>query len=380
MRFALIVIAAFNLLACAGAVDNAEPPAALVDFQASASLAVLSETNIGDGEVYLSGSSILNLEKDIVSVTAKGLLTVFNKNRSAVRLQKDLAIKYASAIGGNEHLYLLGTRSGLVYAIDPVTADVLWQSRVSSEVLARPVISGTTVIVKTVDGQLTALEADTGKEKWIYKRDVPALSVRGNSEPLLMQDKVISGLDNGKLVIINLDSGILFWEKTITVPRGRTEIERLVDLDADLLMNNGVIYIAGFQGRIVALDIQSGEFLWSKIMSVTNNMTFQDNKLYVTDSMSHVWALDASNGATIWKQNVFSARKLSSPVLFDDYLLLTDFEGFLHVIARADGHQVARLNADSSGTRNAPVVFNDKIYLQSNNSKIYILRLEKQSF
>ena len=380
MRFVLIVSVVINLLACAGAVDNAEPPALLVEFQESASLNVLTEIDIGDNSINFSASSSLELEQDIVSVTAKGLLTVFNKKSSAVRMQKDLELKYASAIGGNKNIYILGTRSGLVYAIEPSSATVLWKSRVSSEVLARPVVSDKTVIVKTVDGQLTALDVDSGKEKWIYKREVPALSVRGNSEPLLMQDKVISGLDNGKIVIVNLDTGILFWEKTITVPRGRTEIERLVDIDADLLVNNNVIYIAGFQGRIVALDIQSGDFLWTKKMSVTHNMTFEDNKLYVTDSMSHVWALDAATGATIWKQSVFTARKLSSPVLINDYLLLTDFEGYLHVIAKADGHQVSRLNVDDSGITSAPVIFNDKIYLQSNNSDIYVLGFDKASF
>lgn len=380
MRFVLIVSAVLNLLACAGAVDNAEPPAPLVEFQETASLKVLTEIDVDDDAINFSASSVLELEDDIVSVTAKGLLTVFNKHTSKVRMQTDLELKYASAIGGNKNIYIIGTRSGLVYAIEPTSGAVIWQSRVSSEVLARPAMSDKMVVVKTVDGQLTALMADSGKEKWIYKRDVPVLSVRGNSEPLILQDKVISGLDNGKIVIVNLDTGILFWEKTIAVPRGRTEIERLVDLDADLLVNNNVIYIAGFQGRIVALDIQSGDFLWTKKMSVIHNMTFEENKLYVTDSMSHIWALDAATGATIWKQSVFTARKLTSPVLINDYLLLTDFEGYLHVIAKADGHQVSRLNVDDSGITSAPVVFNEKIYLQSNNSDIYVLGLEKPSF
>ncbi|MDH5393855.1 MAG: outer membrane protein assembly factor BamB [Gammaproteobacteria bacterium] len=379
MRLVSVTFMTLALLACGGAVDNAEPPAPLVEFQETAKLMFLTELDVGDGAINYSRATSLNLEDEIVSVSAKGLLTVFNKHNSTVRLEKDLNIQYASAVGGDQHLYLLGTRSGEVIAIEPVSANVIWKTQVSSEVLARPVLANKTVIVKTVDGQLTALKADSGDKKWIYKRDVPALSVRGNSVPLVMQDKVISALDNGKVVIVNLDSGILFWEKTITVPRGRTEIERLVDLDADLLVNNDIIYIAGFQGRIVALDLQSGEFLWSKKMSVTNNMTFEDNKLYVTDDMSHVWALDAATGATIWKQSVFTARKLSAPVVMHDYLLTTDYQGYLHVIAKADGHQITRLNVDNSGINNAPIVYDDKIYLQTNNSKIYILGFEKPS-
>lgn len=377
MKLVFFLLLGLSVLSCGGNVDNSEPPATLVEITKTAALRVLHEIEYSSNSSQYERIIPLELENDIVFTDSKGLVTVFNKTDFNIRWQKELNVNFSSAIGGNDNIYLLATRSGEVIALNPADGKILWRVKVSSEVLARPVVSDGTIIVKTVDGQLTALKAENGKEKWIYQREVPALSVRGNSTPLLMQDKIITGLDNGKLAVINLDSGQLFWEKTITIPHGRSEIDRLVDIDADLLVSGSIVYIGGFQGKITALDLQSGDFLWTKKMSVTKNMTLEDNKLYITDDKSIVWALDAATGASIWKQDVFSFRKLTSPVVMGDYLLLGDFQGYLHVIAKADGHQVTRLQVDEAGVDADPIVIKDKIYVQTRNSVIYVIDLKK---
>lgn len=375
MKLAAIIILGLALYGCGGAVDNATPPAPLVEFTETTKLNILHEVAYGSTTSQYIRIKPLVLDNDIIFSDSRGTVTVFSKKDFKIRWQKMVDVNYTSAIGGDKNLYLLGTRSGEVLAINPLNGEVVWRITVSSEVLARPVISANTVIVKTIDGQITALDSLSGKQKWIYQREVPALSVRGNSAPYILEDKVITGLDNGKLVIINIDNGALFWEKTISVPRGRSEMERLVDLDADLVVNDSVIYIGGFQGRIVALDLKSGGFLWSRKMSVTNNMMFDNGKLYITDVNSHIWALDAITGATIWKQSSFSSRKLTSPVLMDDNLLVADYEGYLHILAKADGHQTGRLQIDDSGIDVDPVVIEDKIYVQSKKSVIHVLGL-----
>lgn len=373
MKLIILFLLALNFVACGGAVDNSEPPAMLLDFKESFKIKVLKEVSYGSSASQYVRISPLELDKEIVFSDSKGSVTVFNKSDFSIRWQKSFAATYTTAIGGNESLYLLGTRSGEVIALNPVNGEVNWRVQVSSEILTRPVISNNTVIIKTVDGQLTALNSKSGKQKWSYQREVPALSVRGNSAPYLFQDKLITGLDNGKLVVLSTDTGILFWEKTIAIPRGRSEMERLVDLDTDLIVKDNVVYIAGFQGRVIALDLKSGGFIWAKKMSVTKNMTFENDKLYVTDENSHIWALDSSTGATIWKQTDFSSRKLTSTVLIDEYLVFADFQGYLHVIAKSDGHQLARVQVDSAGVDVTPIVIGKKIYLQSKRSVIYVL-------
>lgn len=379
MKLLVLLFVVTGLVACGGAVDNSEPPAALVEFSASAKLTHIKEIETIKGSSLFTRISPLNLDKHIIFSDTKGTITVFDKSKFEIKWQKETGVSYPSALGGNSSIYLFGTRGGEVVALDPSTGNQLWRVKVSSEVLARPVVSGDTVVIKTIDGQLTALDFKTGNQKWFFKKDVPALTVRGNSAPLIVDDKIITGLDNGKLIIVDLKSGKLFWEKTISIPRGRSEIDRLVDLDADIILNNNIAYIGGFQGRVVAIDLKTGDTLWVKKMSIINNMTLENNKLYITDTRSHIWALDASTGATIWKSGVFTARKLTSPVIMDEYLLLGDYQGYLHVVAKSDGHQISRLQVDESGINVNPIVINDSIYLQSRNSKINVVELEKLS-
>ena len=369
-----------GLISCGGGVDNSEPPATLVEFVESSTLTVLEEIEIGKTSSQYFRISPLELSNSIAFADQKGLVTVFDKKAFKILWQKDLKLQFPSAIGGDQTLFLIGTRSGELIALNPKDGEIIWRVAVSSEVLAKPVISKGIVIIKTVDGQISALKSTTGQQLWIYKRDVPALSVRGNSVPVVIDDKIITGLDNGKLVIIDLESGVLFWEKTIAISRGRSEIDRLVDLDAALLVKDNVVFIGGFQGKVAALDLQTGDFLWTRKMSIINNMTFENNKLYITDTRSHIWCLDALTGATIWKQKVFLARKLTSPVVFGKNLLLADYQGYLHVIDKADGHLISRTQVDEAGVDINPVIIGDKIYLQSKESKIYILDLKELSF
>jgi len=377
MKRLLIFFTISLLAACGGGVDNSEPPATLVEFAASAELSVSKEIEYNVTPSRFARVHPLLLDDVIVFAESSGEVTAFSKRSFEILWQKQFKDLQPSAIGGNNDVYLLGTRGGELLALNAKSGEKIWEVRISSEILAKPVIDSGFVVVKTVDGQITGLDAATGNEKWIYKKDVPALSVRGNSTPIIVDDKIITGLDNGKLVILDLLTGNLFWEKTITIPRGRSETERLVDLDADLIIKGSIVYIAGFQGRVVALDLQSGEFLWVRKMSVVRNMTLAQDRIYITDSRSHIWALDTTTGATIWKQEIFTARKLTSASVMGDYLLYGDYQGYIHMLAKSDGHQVARFQVDESGIDISPVVIDDAIYVQSKNSKIFILAIKQ---
>lgn len=379
MKLIIILFVAFQLMSCGGAVDNAEPPAKLVEFTRTAMLTVEKEIDYQGTASLFSRIEPFEVGDKVVFADSQGLVSVFNKEGFNASWQKSFQGIQPAAIGGNNSVYLIGTRGGEVLALDASSGELKWKVRVSSEVLARPAISKDVAVVKTVDGQLTALDLKTGQEKWIFKKEIPLLSVRGNSTPLIIDEKIITGLDSGKLVIVDLLTGALFWEKTITIPHGRSEIQRLVDLDANIVINNNVIYIAGYQGRVVALDLKTGDFLWIRKMSVVSDMAFEDNRLYLTDVRSHIWALDTTTGATVWKQEVFTARKLTSPVIMNDFLLLADFEGYLHVIAKSDGHQVARTQIDPVGIDISPIVVNSDVYLLSRDSKIYLVKLKKQA-
>lgn len=171
---------------------------------------------------------------------------------------------------------------------------------------------------------------------------MPVLSLRGSSTPLIVDDIVISGADNGKLTALALKNGTVLWETTIAVSRGRSEIERLIDIDAQPMVRDGVIYTVTYQGRIAAVRIDSGRILWVREVSSYSGMAMDAHRVYLSDSEGQVWGLDRFSGATLWKQDRLLRRMLSRPNLQGQYLLVGDFNGYLHWMARNDGRLIAR--------------------------------------
>lgn len=378
MKYVVTILLLGLLSACGGASDNSEPPAKLVKFDQTARMKIIEDVDIGVAANNYIRLKPLVMDKTVLVADNTGYMVAIDTEHSSISWQKQLDVVYPSDLGGDESLYLFGTRGGEVVALDPATGNIIWKVAVSSEVLAKPVLAEGIVIVKTVDGLITGLDVRDGKQLWIYKRDVPALTVRGNSTPLIHQGAIITGLDNGRLVILELKTGKLKWEKIITLPQGRSDTDRLVDLDADIIVQNNIAYIAGYQGRLVALDLTTGEFAWLRKMSAVNNMVLENNKLYITDARSHVWALDAQSGATIWKQEAFTSRNLTSPVLMGEYIVLADSRGYVHVIAKSDGHHVSRILVDESPIDIKPVIAGHQIGVITQSAKYFVLGFKPQ--
>jgi outer membrane protein assembly factor BamB len=209
-------------------------------------------------------------------------------------------------------------------------------------VLAKPLLHNSNVIVRTVDGRVIAIDKSTGKIRWQYQRIIPDLTLRGNSKPLLTRDRIFVGMADGRIVALAPDTGEVVWDIALAVPAGRSEIQRLVDVDADLVLYGRGLYAVSYQGRLAAIDVERGQFLWARDFSSNTGLVVEDDALYLTDENGHVWALDRRNGATIWKQDKLSYRKLTRPALLGDHLAVGDFEGYIHVLSRYDGHFAAR--------------------------------------
>jgi outer membrane protein assembly factor BamB len=244
-------------------------------------------------------------------------------------------------------MLLLGTHDAQVMALQPDGGELLWQTTVSSEVLAAPQASGGRVIVRTADGKVFGLQASSGKQLWVFDKNVPLLSLRGNSRPLLINDMVVVGFANGKLVALSQHDGKLIWEISVAVPRGRSELERMVDVDAELHYADGVIYAVTYQGRIAALSASSGRTIWTREMSAYRSPVVDGSHLYVTDVDGQVWALDKSSGATLWKQDRLSALANTAPVPNGDSLLVGDRLGALYWLNREDGRLLGHVPAET---------------------------------
>jgi outer membrane protein assembly factor BamB len=361
---------------CSGfsAKDNADPPAELVERQAELAVETLWQQQVGgtDGR-FLAIAPALDGEL-IYIANATGQVSAIERAGGKTRWQRDTGLQITGGPGVGEGLVLVGTAEAELLALSGETGEELWRRRVSSEVLAPPVVGQGVVVARTINGRVAGFDLTSGQPRWVFDRSEPLLTLRGNSAPLISNGQLLVGFSNGKLVSLSLESGNAIWEATVSPPHGRTELERIVDLDADPLAVEGMVYAASFQGEVAAIAEASGVVLWRRDLSVYAGMDGDWRTLYVSDDQAHVWALDATNGAALWQQSELHARRLSAPAIVGDYLVVGDFEGYLHWLSQDDGRLVARTRVGDGGIRAKPLVVDGVVYVYDDGGRLSALR------
>jgi outer membrane protein assembly factor BamB len=323
--------------------DNAEPPTPLTKLTSQLTAKVLWKAHTGgSNDNYFKLLPVIH-GGQLFTASPKGYVRAFNLQDGKLLWEKRLTVPISGGVGLGEGLLLLGTSKGEVIALAEPNGQEQWRSQVTSEILAIPRLSKGIVVVRTVDGKLFGLEKLTGKRIWVYERDkVPLLSLRGTSNPVVNEGRVVAGFDNGKIVVLDLLSGQLLWEASVSVPKGRTELERMTDIDADPILIDNTIYVSSYQGNTLAVDLQKGQPLWKRDISSHTGFTVDKDTLYLTDGQSQLWALNRYSGATLWKQDKLQARGITTPMIMGDYIVVGDKEGYLHWMRRDDGQFVAR--------------------------------------
>ena len=364
-----------TLYACGGS-DNSEPPAELVDFEASVEIEELWNISVGDGDKrqYLKLYPLM-LEERLIVADRNGDVIAVDLEQGKTVWEVDLKVVLSGGVGGNEQHHLVTTRDGEIISLD-ASGKIVWREQISSEVLVPPVIVNNVVVIRSIDGQITGLDVNTGKQNWIYNREVPDLTLRGNSRPVVNQNYVYTGLDNGRMTALDSNDGNVLYDVVVAIPEGRSELERMVDIDGDAQLNDNVLYMASFQGRVVAIDVRKGQQLWSRKLSSSTGVDVDASSLFISDSQDHVWAMDKNNGATLWKQEKLQARKLTRPVVMDDMLVVGDYEGYLHWLSKYDGHFMARVDTDNEGFLVPPVLKDDRLYVISRDGNLSVFRIK----
>ncbi len=330
------------------------------------------QENTGDGATSAYADLSPWLQNDLIfTVDGKGDVRSYQaKNGRSVWRQK-LKVAVAAGVGGGAGKILIGSQQGEVIALDDQNGDILWRQRLSSEVLAPPKANENVVVVRTADGRVTGLSADKGNVLWNYQRSVPLLSLRGVSAPQIVGDRALAGYDNGKLVALSLTDGKVIWEKSVAVPRGRTELERLVDIDADLKIVDNTVYAAAYQGNLAAFDVDTGNQLWSREISSKSGFDVANGEaVYITDEDSYVWAIQDGSGDSLWRQTRLLRRNVTAPAIVGDYIVVGDLEGYLHWLARSDGRFVARQELNDVPITSQPVVANGILYVMSSDGRL----------
>jgi outer membrane protein assembly factor BamB len=356
--------------------DNTAEPAELVDFEPVIKVRTVWQRRVGSGagNLFLKLRPAIDGER-VYAATRDGRVRAFDARTGESVWDTETDSPLSGGPGVGDGLVLLGTSDGEVIALGEDDGEIKWRARVSSEVLSSPGSRGGVSVARTIDGKLFGLSADDGTRLWVYDRTTPVLTLRGTSSPALAEGAAIAGFDNGQVVAIALSNGQPLWEARVAVPRGRTELERMVDIDADPVIEDKAVYAVTYQGQVAALELFSGEVIWRRDMSSHAGLGVGPENVYVTDDASHVWALNRANSASMWRQAKLEARHVSPPAVFGQFVVVGDLEGYVHWLRREDGQFVARVRIDSDSIVAAPVATSFAVYVYGSGGELAALQV-----
>jgi outer membrane protein assembly factor BamB len=282
----------------------------------------------------------------------------------------------AAGVGAGGGLILVGTEQGEVLAFND-QGRPQWKVRVLGELLAPPESEQGVVVARAGNNQIYGFSAADGKQRWLYQRTPPSLSVRTHAGVVLHRGGVFAGFAGGRLVALTLSSGAVGWENVVALPRGTTELERVADVTSLPVIDRNQVCAVAFQGRVACFDLVRGTQVWSRDVSSVAGLSIDDRYLYVTDDKSAVLAFDKAGGASIWHQDKLAGRVLSAPLGVGNHVVAGDIQGQVHVLARDTGALEGRLATDGSAIAAPPVALGrGRFLVQTRNGGLFAIGIQ----
>jgi outer membrane protein assembly factor BamB len=370
-----IVIALFSGCSLFGGDDEEDPPAKLVKFKPTLKIRKAWSSGVGDGAEHLrlaltpatDGSRLFVGDHD-------GRVSAFDaaKGNRLWRTKTNLPLSAGPAV--NASVVVMGSSDGDIVAFDPKDGHELWRTSVSSEVLASPAVTSDLALVRTVDGKLIALRLEDGDEVWFVQQSVPRLSVRGTGAPVVDGRRVVCGFDNGRLAAYDLGDGSLIWDILLAPPSGRTEVDRLSDLNATIQIVGEDIYVVGYQSSLSAVAIESGQILWSRDISSHAGVSVDLSNLYVSGEGSKLYAVVRRSGRELWHKETLLNRDITGPTGYKSSVVVGDFDGYVHWFDSTTGEPQARVRAGSDRVLAPPLIVGEMLYVLTEGGKLYAFK------
>ena len=333
--------------------SSAPKPAALQDFTPSAELAVNWRASVGSAGEYRFQPAVWG--DSVYAAGHRGTVARFEGGRQVWGADTD--VRLSAGVGTDGRLAAVVATDGTVIALDAQTGAERWRAPVGAEVLAPPAVSLEFVIVRASDNRLIALDARDGGQRWTYQRNNPPLALRSFASVVIEGPVVLAGFPGGKLGVINLANGGAITELNVALPRGATELERVADIVGTPVVGRREVCAVAYQGRAACFDTSSGNTLWARDFSSSVGMDRDARFAMITDDQDAVHALDASSGASVWKQDALARRAVSRPLIVGDHVIVGDVQGYVHALTRDTGSFAARDRAGNDAISADPVAY-----------------------
>lgn len=328
-----------------------------------------AQAGVGAGKQYLKLDPVM-ADNTIYTASAKGVVVAVDAKTGRKLWQVNTKQPLTSGLAAGGGLIYVGTGHAQVLALKQDTGAVAWQAHVTNEVFAAPTYANNILLVKSGDDRLHALNAQTGTPIWNYVQDTPKMMLRGGSSPVISNGYAVAGFSNGQLGVFTANNGELIWKRPIAQPHGASEIEQMVDISGNIILVGNTIYVVTYQGVVAAVDRTSGSILWQHQLSSHAGLALADDRLIVTDSKSHVWALNRYTGQVLWEQDKLFGRHLTAPqAVGSNQVVVADAQGYVHWLSVQDGHLIARHRLPSGVMAN-PIVVGHNVVLYTNSGRL----------
>ncbi|MCZ6830805.1 MAG: outer membrane protein assembly factor BamB [Gammaproteobacteria bacterium] len=356
--------------------DAANQPAPLEDIAQEVDIKKVWSTSVGSGQGKGYNYLAPVIEGQVMYVASNdGLVVALDKNTGKTIWKEDLDRPISGGVGVGSGTLVVGTSDGEVLLLSASDGSVQWTASVHGEVLSAPQTNGQIVLVQSYDGRLQGLSASDGSELWVYGSNVPILTLRGTCTPIIEGRLAIAAFANGKVMALDVKTGAIRWEARAVIAQGRSEIDRIVDIDGHMLLVGNILYAVGYQGRLVALDVSTGRKMWQQDASSYVGLDQGFGNIYVADANGSVVAFHRSGQGVRWEQPALEYRRLSSPKTVKGYVTVADLDGYVHFLSQVDGHFVGRIKVDGDGVRGRMLAEEDILYVYGNGGKLVALRV-----
>ena len=351
-----------------------QKPAELVAIKSTANLRVLWQGGVGPSEKNVFFPTLSG--NVLYAAGVAGNVTGFDAASGKPVDNVAAGQRISGGVGVGGGLVMLGTPKGEVLAFER-GGKALWKAQLSGEVLAPPEAQDGFVVARAGDGRVYGLDAITGKQRWVYQRSTPSLSVRTHTGLVVSRGAVFVGFPGGRLVALALANGGVGWDSVVALPRGTTELERVADITSLPVIDGQQICAVAFQGRVACLDPSRGTLRWARDVSSNAGLAVDLSNVYVTDEKNAVLAFNKDSGSSLWRQDKLLNRRVSGPLAIGRYVVVGDFEGYVHLISREDGAFAARIATDGSPISAPPVALDSNSFVvQTRNGGVFAIAVQ----
>ena len=373
LRIVGLCMATVLLASCGlfGDKDEELEPKELVDIKSTLKIKRLWSVKVGGAsEFLLVGLRPSGDGSRIYAASQDGNVLALDAITGKERWKTELDIELSAGPATNEGVVVVASRDGYIIVLDAATGIEQWRTYIAGETLAHPLIKDDSIVVQTIDNRLRALSRFDGRQQWSIEQTAPVLTMRGATSPLLAGSLVVAGFDNGRLIAVNASTGDVEWDSMLALPSGRSDLDRLSDIDGAIALVGQDIYAAGYQGRIAAVAAESGQILWSREISTHVGVSADWNSVYTARDDGEIIALARRTGTETWRNDDLLRRDPTLPIPFHTTAVVGDFEGYLHFFSNLDGQAVARLRFGKRAISSDPLVVANRLYVQSDDGTL----------